>query len=66
MSHAIVELDLSPLDEYDIKVAEEELRETPENVEKSLVELRKLLKGIIKLVHIFVTNILVLKYWKLN
>ncbi|KAJ3655588.1 hypothetical protein Zmor_014711 [Zophobas morio] len=39
------ELDTSPLDEETKKLAEEELRETPEIVEKALEELRELLKN---------------------
>lgn len=38
-------LDRNPLDEESKKVAENELRETPERVIESVNELRKILKG---------------------
>ncbi len=40
-----IALDRGPLDEWSMKVAEEELRETPEIKEAAIKELRKLLKG---------------------
>lgn len=39
------DLDTSPLSEETKKIAEQELRETPENVAKGLEELRELLKN---------------------
>lgn len=38
-------LDRSPLSEESKKIAEKELRETPENVKKALEELRELLRN---------------------
>jgi retinaldehyde-binding protein 1 len=39
------ELEIVPLSEESKKIAEQELRETPENVENALKELRELLKN---------------------
>jgi endonuclease III-like uncharacterized protein len=39
------ELEIVPLNEESKKIAEQELRETPENVENALKELRELLKN---------------------
>lgn len=45
MTKAGIGLDCGPLDSISLKVAEEELRETPERVAESVAQLRKLLEG---------------------